>query len=453
MNRDHLNKYYTCLGLRKISTKEANTLFESVQQFYNISEMSYYHPILNLFTNYFNTDVGLNLQQNIVSINKKISRVKSMAYSCKGKIRTKRGKHYHTEVFIKELPLLKLNYCYLWYNKHNIGPMQKLYYDHIYDLNSQNNIEIFVNYLVTKLDENKLSPHFCKMYGCVRVLMNKFSFDLTDDDEVMSEINSDSKKNSKKLEELIEDTNGIVKKTYDELNLEVKNFPCYLLVTQKSNLDIDFLYENSQLDYYHLKSIIFQILTAIVTMNTVYGIKHNDLHLGNVMLSLTNEKFIIYKINNKIYKVPTFGYCVKLIDWGRATYEFNDFKGDNHIFRSYDDCFKQYVFKRINNKGIVNILPSEFRWTDIVMICHNILYSFKDYRDDDIGHFLKSVIKYEGGELDINEFTWSTYVDIHVYDFNVKPNKLFTHMLFKEYLYKESELGDDIKQKIYTIQL
>ena len=38
-----------------------------------------------------------------------------------------------------------------------------------------------------------------------------------------------------------------------------------------------------------------EVISAIITMKSVFGIKHNDLHFGNIMVIKTEEEFIYYQ--------------------------------------------------------------------------------------------------------------------------------------------------------------
>ena len=50
-----------------------------------------------------------------------------------------------------------------------------------------------------------------------------------------------------------------------------------------------------------------------------FGYVHNDLHSNNVMYVATDKEFLYYKVAEKSYKVPTYGYIIKLIDFERGT--------------------------------------------------------------------------------------------------------------------------------------
>ena len=53
------------------------------------------------------------------------------------------------------------------------------------------------------------------------------------------------------------------------------------------------------------------------------------------MYTKTEKTYIYYKFNNIYFKVPTFGYIFKIIDFGRAIFTFK-----NKLF--FSDCFSKY---------------------------------------------------------------------------------------------------------------
>jgi hypothetical protein len=50
-----------------------------------------------------------------------------------------------------------------------------------------------------------------------------------------------------------------------------------------------------------------------------FGLVHNDLHVMNVMYVPTDSEFLYYNLGGRTYRVPTFGYLIKIIDYDRAT--------------------------------------------------------------------------------------------------------------------------------------
>ncbi len=437
---------YNNLAARIVNKKEYENLNNSINKYYNVSNtISYYNPNLNLLTNYFKEEKTFNNKNRLLQLIKKKKRIDTTGFVFKAKIMTEYRSMYHTDIFLKELPILPILSVSSYYQhietaQKTIEPRECEYINSIYNLNSSNNIEIFVNYLVSRLTELNISPHFCLFYGCVNVIMDKFTYDITSDDNITDKI----------LNQLLDsDITKYISNKEGEF-MEYKNLPVYLLATEKADLDIDHLYDNNKLDYNFIKSIIFQIFSTVITMQNIFGIKHNDLHLSNVMLSITDKTHLYYKYENKYFKVPTYGYIVKLIDWGRATYDFNGKKGINEIFSYYGDCFGQYREPRINNRHRKPLLTSDNKWTDIMMVSHSLLNLLKDYRKSDIGQFLYEQITYNNECLDVNQFDFDLYRQISLSNIVINPRKILSNSLFKKYQITLEDISED--EIIYTIE-
>lgn len=67
-------------------------------------------------------------------------------------------------------------------------------------------------------------------------------------------------------------------------------------------------------------SVIFQIIVALWCMQRQFGMIHHDLHVGNIMITTLEEKDVVlhYKVSGNHFYVPTFGYFVQIIDFGRV---------------------------------------------------------------------------------------------------------------------------------------
>jgi len=65
---------------------------------------------------------------------------------------------------------------------------------------------------------------------------------------------------------------------------------------------------------------IAQIVFALAYAQRNYGLAHNDLHGNNVMYVSTEQEHVCYRHNGIVYKVPTHGYIMKIIDFDRATF-------------------------------------------------------------------------------------------------------------------------------------
>jgi hypothetical protein len=61
-----------------------------------------------------------------------------------------------------------------------------------------------------------------------------------------------------------------------------------------------------------------QILFALAFAQRTFGFVHNDLHSNNIMYTKSEKEFITYSLEGQIFKVPTYGYIIKLIDFERG---------------------------------------------------------------------------------------------------------------------------------------
>lgn len=63
---------------------------------------------------------------------------------------------------------------------------------------------------------------------------------------------------------------------------------------------------------------VTQVLFALAYAQRMLGLTHNDLHSNNVMYVKTDKEFLWYKLEDQTFKVPTYGYLIKIIDFERG---------------------------------------------------------------------------------------------------------------------------------------
>ena len=61
-----------------------------------------------------------------------------------------------------------------------------------------------------------------------------------------------------------------------------------------------------------------QTMFALAFAQCHFAFTHNDLHSNNVMYVPTTQEFLYYTCEGALYKVPTYGYLIKLIDFERS---------------------------------------------------------------------------------------------------------------------------------------
>jgi len=130
----------------------------------------------------------------------------------------------------------------------------------------------------------------------------------------------------------------------DEVIISLKNFPVELIALECCKDTLDSYITNSKIKDNEWDSIILQIIIILATYQKTFLMTHNDLHTNNIMYCETEKKYIIYKINNKHYKIPTFGKIYKIIDFGRAIYTYKGKQMCSDSYSKEGDAATQYNF-------------------------------------------------------------------------------------------------------------
>jgi hypothetical protein len=61
-----------------------------------------------------------------------------------------------------------------------------------------------------------------------------------------------------------------------------------------------------------------QVMFALSYAQRNFGFVHNDLHSNNVMYVPTEKEYLYYNLAGTLYRVPTYGYLIKIIDFERG---------------------------------------------------------------------------------------------------------------------------------------
>jgi serine/threonine protein kinase len=89
-------------------------------------------------------------------------------------------------------------------------------------------------------------------------------------------------------------------------------------------------------------SILMQIIMTLLCYQKTLQFTHNDLHTNNIMFIKTDQEFLYYVYKRNTYKVPTFGKIYKIIDFGRAIYNYNGERFCSDSFAPSGDASTQY---------------------------------------------------------------------------------------------------------------
>lgn len=95
------------------------------------------------------------------------------------------------------------------------------------------------------------------------------------------------------------------------------NVPVQLTVMEKCEgtlYELMTFYKDSEKHLAWLSQVIF----ALAYAQRNYGFVHNDMHSNNVMYVKTDKEFLYYNWSGFLYKIPTYGYIIKIIDFERG---------------------------------------------------------------------------------------------------------------------------------------
>ena len=252
------------------------------------------------------------------------------------------------------------------------------------------------------------------------------------------------------------------------LNAIIEEFPVNIICLEGLEDTLDsLLFGGKILTIPEWKSIIFQILIMLITYQKVFSFTHNDLHTNNIMFEKTEKPWLYYCFNGTYYKVPTFGKIFKIIDFGRAIYNFRDQVVCSDSFQSKGDAATQYNFGPCLNKK-KPILEPNFSF-DLTRLACSLYDYFVPYSDEEhkVTHKIgKLIIKWckddRGKNILYRHNGDERYPDFKLYKMiartvhNHLPVEEIKNPMFDEFkvtkksLKKKRIFNLDILQKYYT---
>lgn len=111
----------------------------------------------------------------------------------------------------------------------------------------------------------------------------------------------------------------------NEYFAEFTDYPVQVTLLERAEGTMDELLDAEARDEAKWTAWIFQVVAALSVAQHYFGFVHNDLHTNNVMWCRTEREYLYYRVHSKggkkvVYRVPTHGYIMKIIDFGRASY-------------------------------------------------------------------------------------------------------------------------------------
>jgi len=142
-----------------------------------------------------------------------------------------------------------------------------------------------------------------------------------------------------------------------------KNVPVQVTIMEKLEgtfYDLLSSHDDPQKHFAWLAQIVF----ALAFAQRNFAFTHNDLHGNNVMFTRTSKEFFYYSSDGIHYKLPTYGYLLKIIDFDRGIgsvklpgmKEARTFMSDQ--FDSREEAGGQYNVPPFYHAGIQTIKPN-----------------------------------------------------------------------------------------------
>ncbi len=129
---------------------------------------------------------------------------------------------------------------------------------------------------------------------------------------------------------------------------EFRDFPVQVSLLEKAEGTMDELLDTEE-DPAKWTAWIFQVIAGLSVAQHLFGFVHNDLHTNNVMWVRTDREYLYYTLQGKggkktVYRVPTHGYLMKIIDFGRASFHLPEPAGFfiSDAFFPGNDAGEQY---------------------------------------------------------------------------------------------------------------
>ena len=156
------------------------------------------------------------------------------------------------------------------------------------------------------------------------------------------------------------------------------------------------------------------------------------------MYKKTDIEYLYYKTATRYFRVPTHGRIIKIIDWGRSTFKYDNKEIENTIFQTDGVCFSQYIYDifKKNKKDQISPNPS----MDLSLLASDLLNEEesvniplnKSHTKTILREFLKDR---QGNYIDIfDDDSFDTYLDCAHDACNAVPRSQPLKPSFKNFL-------------------
>ena len=185
------------------------------------------------------------------------------------------------------------------------------------------------------------------------------------------------------------------------------NVPVQLTVMEKCDGTLYELMCKEQDTEKHL-AWLTQVMFALAYAQRNFGFVHNDLHSNNVMYVPTEKEYFYYNLAGVLYKVPTYGYLIKIIDFerGLTSIRLTGMK-DSKFFMSdhfsvNDEAGGQYNYQPFYVAKYPEVKPNPS--FDLVRLATSLFWDFfpngpdcEEYSKNQLFQFFKKWLTFEDG--------------------------------------------------------
>ncbi len=479
------------IAFHKWDKKNVKPLSTSCKNILNINEIQFYQPYYSLYFNIHNTKKShqiIDLKRRyyvheILEVTNKKYHTSNTFLKCK--IFDSLKNIYHIEeLFCKCIPLLdplytiKSNYNNLVY-RNSLLPSCYNHntYEKINNMDNNAYIDTFLSFICSEITQNNLNPSFPIFYGSLNGIKDEYNYDISDDyyslknegwfcknlnkynikvdmyvssDEEEDDSSSDgsSSISSGSSSSISISSDGSSHSNNDYIIL-LEKLPTQLFFIEKLQGTLeDLLTKIEDLNIDLITSCIFQISFALLFMQKNYSFTHNDLHINNVMFTTTNKTFLYYKLNNIYYKVPTYGYLFKIIDFGRSIFKFHNRLFFNDTFQKHGEAegqfskpynklnFQEKEKEKIHQNFHFDLCRLAITILDVCEYDKNINYGTKQSFIDFI--YNMTLTKDCDSLYDLED-DFNMYIAISKYASNSLPKDIIQNIIFNKYRIKKKE--------------
>jgi hypothetical protein len=138
----------------------------------------------------------------------------------------------------------------------------------------------------------------------------------------------------------------------------INDFPMQMICLEKCDGTMDELFVKDQFNQDMGAAALMQIIMILLAYQKAFHFTHNDLHTNNIMYVNTDKKYLYYRYDKKVYKVPTYGRIFKIIDFGRSVYKYKGQLFFSDSFAPGADGATQYNCEPFMNEKKPRIDPN-----------------------------------------------------------------------------------------------